>query len=213
MEAPPEAAKRHKTHKIKSEERIFRAAMNEFLEKGRYGARMQSIANRAGINKAMLHYYFRNKETLYGFVLKKAAAKFYGCLPDKLDVSMPFSVSLRLFIDAYIDLVNSNPRIPRFILREAAENPQGVRQLFREGTTANGNRLWLKFSDMVNKAVQQGLIRPMDPLQLYMTVLGAGLYPFLTEPALPPSFAANRDAFIRERKKHLFDVVFNGIRP
>jgi len=203
----------HTSQSIKSEERIFRAAMHEFLDKGRHGARMQSIADSAGINKAMLHYYFRNKETLYGYVLQKALDKLYGCLPEIFEKEMPFSVTLRLFIDGYLDLLNSNPRIPRFILQEAAENPQTVQALIRDSATDPTHTLLKAFTTHVEKAVKAKHIRNIDPLQFFMTVMGAGLYFFLAEPILTDGLDMDREVFIQQRKKHLFDIIYNGLRP
>ena len=62
--------------KIKTEDKIFDSAMKEFLEKGFNGARMQAIADEAGINKALLHYYFKSKEVLYKEVFKKVFVEF-----------------------------------------------------------------------------------------------------------------------------------------
>ncbi|HPY96128.1 MAG TPA: helix-turn-helix domain-containing protein [Candidatus Cloacimonadota bacterium] len=62
--------------KVKTESIIFAAAMGEFLEKGYNGARMQAIADKAGINKALLHYYFKGKDDLYKSIFKKVFADF-----------------------------------------------------------------------------------------------------------------------------------------
>lgn len=199
-----------------TEEKIFRAAMTEFIDKGRHGARMQEIANRAEINKAMLHYYFRNKEQLYSHVFQTVFLKVFGSLHHLFEQEMPFSVSLRLFIDGYIDLIKSNPKIPAFIMRELSEGGEVIRALIPRLVKAEQFMLPGLFMRRAGEAMEKGEIRRVDPLQLLMTVIGAGVYFFLAEPmvkgVMETTGAYDRERFLQERKKHIYDIIINGIK-
>ncbi len=204
-------------NKISTEEKIFRAAMTVFINKGRHGARMQEIADRAEINKAMLHYYFRNKDQLYIHVFETVFQKIFGSLHHVFEQDMPFPVALRLFIDGYIDLLKSNPKIPAFIMRELNEGAEILQALVPDLIKADKFLLPGLFIRRAGEAMDQNTIRRVDPLQLLMTVIGAGVYFFLAEPMVKGimEVAGNydREQFLQERKKHIYDVVFNGIKP
>ena len=101
-----------------TDERILEAALSEFAHKGKDGARTQRIADAAGINKAMLHYYYRTKERLYeaafDFVFQRLLASF-GRSVEEAD---SFAVMLERFIDGYISFVRRSPVIARFLVAE-----------------------------------------------------------------------------------------------
>ncbi|MEJ2055399.1 MAG: TetR family transcriptional regulator, partial [Calditrichaceae bacterium] len=88
------------------EEIILRAAMDVFVEKGQYGAKMQEIADRAGINKALLHYYYRSKEKLYIHIFKYIFRKIASEVLELLKSDLPFEELLRTFISKsiYLDI-------------------------------------------------------------------------------------------------------------
>ena len=101
---------------VDKEEIILRAAMDVFVEKGQYGAKMQEIADKAGINKALLHYYYRSKEKLYIHIFKFIFKKISSEILELLRSELPFKDFLRTFISKYIDLLNKNHRFPVFIM-------------------------------------------------------------------------------------------------
>ncbi|MHB2150564.1 TetR/AcrR family transcriptional regulator [Calditrichota bacterium LG25] len=94
------------------EEQILQIAMQVFVEKGWHGARMQEIADRAGINKAMLHYYFRSKERLYTAVLEKLFLKFVNSIGDSFIPGQTFAETLRIFLDRFHEHLLNNGHLP-----------------------------------------------------------------------------------------------------
>ena len=199
------------TDKMTTEERIFRAAMALFIQKGRHGAKMQEIADKAQINKAMLHYYFRSKEKLYAHVFEVVAAKIFGSLHTLFKEEVPFSVSLRLFIDNYMSMLNSNPQILMFILREIGEGGETALKIIDEMTKKGTFELPKAFVEAAEKAVEKKEIKAVDAVQLMLSVIGAANYFFFAEPMmkslLENSSGYNRKEFLEQRKHDIFDLV------
>ena len=105
-----------------TEERILKAARTVFIEKGYYGARMQEIADKAEINKAMLHYYFRDKEKLFYRIFEKVFQEFFPMITDIIDSEKKIEYKIREICNNYVSLFQKNPYIPLFILSEISRN-------------------------------------------------------------------------------------------
>src|SRR3954465_4747970 len=101
---------------ISTENRILDAARKVFLVKGMDGARMQDIANEAGINKAMLHYYFRSKEKLFEMIFQEEIGKLMLRITDIFASDEPLFIKIEMFCRQYIETVIENPYIPLFII-------------------------------------------------------------------------------------------------
>ncbi len=106
-----------------TEEKIFEAATDVFLAKGMDGARMQDIANHAGINKALLHYYYRSKDRLFNAVFEKIAGKMFSKFAPIFDENLTLEDKIRFFFREHITFLQENPRLPGFILNELNRNP------------------------------------------------------------------------------------------
>src|SRR4029077_761858 len=105
-------------HDQATEHRILEAARKVFQSKGMHGARMQDIADSAGINKALLHYYFRNKEQLFESIFKEALEKFLPVLRELVESDFPLGKKIKSFVDGYTDVLLENPFLPAFIIHE-----------------------------------------------------------------------------------------------
>src|SRR5690606_27953182 len=110
-----------------TDEKIYEAARDVFHERGFDGARMQDIANRAGINKALLHYYYRSKDLLFEKVFQAAASKLMPGVVQALRGNDPLPVKVDMFVTAYIDTLRANPFMPGFILHELNRNPERLK--------------------------------------------------------------------------------------
>ena len=95
-----------------TEQIILEAAKKVFVRKGMAGARMQDIADEAGINKALLHYYFRNKEKLFEMIFMEAAEKFFPRINAIFDSDQPLFEKIESFCEEYISVVMENPYLP-----------------------------------------------------------------------------------------------------
>ena len=198
--------------KENTEEKILDAAKEVFLEKGNDGTRMQEIADKAGINKSLLHYYYRSKEKLFGAVFKFAFSHFapniINLVNDKED---DIFTLIRKFVSLYLDIVTKNPFIPMFILNEV--NKKGT--FFVNVIKAAGINPQA-FRNRIQKEVDAGKIRPIDPNQLIINVIGMCIFPIIGRPIVQVVlFDDNKtdyDKFLESRKKEVADFVINSIK-
>lgn len=193
---------------------IFDAALRIFSRKGKDGARMQEIADAAGINKAMLHYYFRNKDSLYEAVFAHVSGRFFSEIDRVMAQDRPFAESMKEMIDVYMDMHAVQPEVARLWVHEnlnGAPVARAIIERHREGDQPNGpHRLLAR----IRKAVESGEIRPVDPVHLMMTVLGMTVMTFIATPALSvfdPSLRIDSVAMIEARKRHIVEVLTHGI--
>ncbi len=199
-----------------TEERILHAAMEVFVEKGRHGARMQEIADRAGINKALLHYYFRNKEKLYAKIFESLIWENISGIITLLNKDMPVREYLKTFISEYIDLLARKPKIPLFILKELSEGGETVKRVLKE-LVEKGNFSVNGPLEKIQSARDRGEIIAVDPRQLISTIIGACLIYFISQPIFHTLFIReenfNQQKFIEERKEAVYQIILQGILP
>ena len=192
---------------ITTQEKILIAAEKVFQEKGYDGARMQEIADKAEINKGLLHYYFRTKNRLFEAIFIKAFNHIVNSVKVILSSDRPLMEKLELFIDKYIDVIMINPSIPRFVLNELNTNPNQ----FVNKMMTRANRPDLEgFFQAVKNEIKAGRIKPIDPRHLIIDIVGMCLFPFIGRPMLQGIFQLNNREFrelLNERKAHIAEVV------
>lgn len=197
-----------------TEQKIVDAAAQEFLEKGIAGARTQTIANLAGINKALLHYYFRTKEKLYEFVAERVIRSAMNQVLGNIDDVPDFKEWLKHFVHNYIAIVSSNPMIPRFMLWEIEAGGGRVAMIIKDilkMETLDDNPLY----KIVTKAIRDKQIRDIDPVHFIISLIATCVAPFVARPILEkiiPDLNVRSEEFIAQREKAILDVVWNGIK-
>ena len=195
-----------------TEARIFDAALRVFARKGRDGARLQEIADEAGIHRPLLHYYFRTKQQLYEAVAERLFTEFLTSMRTPAECGC-FEDTLRAFIDHYIESVRDHPHAAMWMVAEnMAGNPLLGELLARAfATEGSPQRTML---EAIESAIASGEIRPVDPRQLMLTVVSACVFFFVTLPTVKvmnPLAAEDFDAFVEARKAHVFQVVYYGV--
>jgi len=194
-----------------TEKRILNAARKVFIEKGKQGARMQEIADEAAINKALLHYYFRSKDRLFEAVLQEAFGKFLPHLKNMMISELDFFDTIRNFISGYISTILENPYIPGFILHELSQNPETITQML-EKKAINTDMLLQK----IEAEIAAGNIRPMEPQQIMVNILGLCIFPFVARPIIQKViFKGNSEAyqqFLEDRKTEVYNFIYNAIK-
>ncbi|HYE57067.1 MAG TPA: TetR family transcriptional regulator [Rhodothermales bacterium] len=198
-----------------TEGRIFEAALRVFAAKGFHGARMQEIADAAGINKALLHYYFRSKEGLYGEVFRYVFGMFVQSLGTALRAQTDgsFAVTLRTFVDGYLDFLGAHPDVPRLLVGEMLAGGAFARQHIGAIVSEGGPAEQLMFS-RIRQAVERGEIRPVDPRHLVLTVIGACVFPLIARPMasmLIPEIETDFPAYLQQRKDEVFYLLYEGL--
>lgn len=203
------------TYSSETEASIINAATKIFLQKGKNGARMQEIADKANLNKALLHYYFRSKERLYQEVFKRQIRHFLEELFGSVIEFENTRQLLEAFIDRYLEAISRRPELPRFIIWEIGEGGhlfgRTLTEMFAERGFAG-----IPLVEVLQKGMDEGQIRRTDPLQLVISLLGLLVYPFLAKPFLDqlhPELNIGSPEFLARRKTAVFDLLWHGIKP
>lgn len=188
------AKKKNEEVDLSTEEKIKGAAQRVFMKKGYAGTRTRDIAEEAGINLALLNYYFRSKEKLFELIMSEKLLKFFGVLAPILnDANATLDEKIISFSNNYIDLLTLNPELPLFILSELRTDPE---------------RFVSKFP--LSKVVDSHFIKQLHerrpdlhPLHFLMNILGLSVFPFIMKPVFQASGILNEKAFgarMEERK-------------
>ena len=196
--------------KDNTEEKILIAAQAVFIKKGMDGARMQEIADEAGINKALLHYYFRTKEKLFNAIFKTVFSQIFPNLMAMVHSDLPIEDKLGIFLEKYITLLQKNPFLPTFILKEMNRNPDFLATIIK----SNGVNP-KEVTGMFEKEMDVGRIRRMDPRDILVNLLGLSIFPVAAGPLITIMFFENDkkayDAFIERRKTTIKEFILNSI--
>ncbi len=172
-------------------DKILQAARKIFLVKGMSGARMQDIADAAGINKALVHYYFRNKETLFKTILLEEAKKFFPKLNLVFESDQPLFTKIEQFAAAYIDEILENPFLPLFIINQINQDTD---HFLRDILSRNQPRPHALLRQ-IETEVKKGTIRPIAPEQLLMNLVSLCIFPFMAKPMLNRTLGINDKKF------------------
>jgi TetR/AcrR family transcriptional regulator len=194
-----------------TEQKILTAAREVFLEQGMAGARMQDIADRAGINKALLHYYFRSKDKLFEVVYNEAASQFLPRISVLFEINMPLFEKIEKFVATYIDLLIQHPFIPLFVLNEMHKDAEGqINKIFGGGPPPV--YLLLK---QIQEEVEKGTINPIHPVQLMLNMVSMCIFPFVGRPMIKAIFKVDNNQFMQlmeERKTAVAKFIIDSLR-
>lgn len=163
-----------------AEENILRAAEKIFMEKGYAGTRMQEVADEAGINKAMLHYYFRSKEKLFQVILTEAINEISPMLMRSLSSDKEVLDKLDDLVTSYTALLLKRPHLPLFVMHELSQN-QGK---FVTDIAINNQTqpVMLAFFQQVIEECAAGKLRGIQPVHLLLHVMSLIVFPFIARP-------------------------------
>ncbi len=190
---------------------ILNAAKKVFQTKGMDGARMQEIANEAGLNKAMLHYYYRSKQLLFEAVFKNAFSLLAPQLNAILNDDSSIEEKIRNFSHNYITFISKHPYIPNFVIQEINRNPDFILKM--KGTIGFPN---LKtFKKQVDNDVKNGLIQSISAEQLFINIISLNVFPFIGSPLIKSIGNIDDSHFkelIEERKTHVANFIINSIK-
>ncbi len=195
-----------------TEEKIVQAAEKVFIEKGMAGARMQQIADVAGINKALLHYYYRSKEKLFSIVFKTAIKALIPSVVKSYNNSEgDFFDKVRNFVHSYLTIMEKNPHIPGFVIHELNNRPEELTNMLSE--------LDMDFSfiiEDIQNEIDAGRIIPIAPVNLIINIVSLCIFPVLARPMITGIFfKGEKKAYkelINQRKEHVADFIIESIK-
>ncbi|MFO8000526.1 MAG: TetR/AcrR family transcriptional regulator [Marinilabilia sp.] len=199
-----------KSGKSDTEEQILKAARRLFENKGFNGARMQEIADEAGINKSLLHYYFRSKEGLFDQIFLEAFKDFWPSI-EEIAQNEDAGVRdlIRTAVNGYIDILTRMPFLSSFIVGEINRDPERVRGLMEAAGLDT-----VRVMKIVKRSIQNGEMIEMDPRELIVNVVGLSVFPFLSRPLLQRMFWESEqayEAFLESRRKSVVDFICRSI--
>lgn len=194
----------------KTEEKIIIAAKKVFIQKGMAGARMQEIANEAGINKSLLHYYFRSKEKLFEAIFEETFRKFLPRIDMLLSSEKSIEEKLKEFVKEYLDLLKKNPHIPQFILHELSSNPEKLVDMMKMSGIREINPI-----GQLEKMLNDSKIKNVNVRHLFINLISMCIFPFVARPILEHVVMSQEefdfDKLIEERKKEIPKFIINSI--
>jgi AcrR family transcriptional regulator len=182
-----------------------------FVEKGMDGARMQDIANHAGINKALLHYYYRTKEKLFTAVFEMIARKMFNKFAPVFDENLSLEDKIRFFFKEHISFLQENPGLPGFILNEVNRHPDRIKKIL---ANIDFDILWLKLYEQHREEFKKYNITQAALPQLMISMAGISVFPFAAKGILEGILGkvnVSFNDFIEERKEFAADFVIKAI--
>ena len=163
---------------------ILHAAAKEFAELGIAGARTDAIAREARVNKALLYYYFKDKETLYGAVLDQAFSGMKARLFCVLDSDLPPREKIMAYAGAYFDFIATNQIYPKLMQREMMRAKEGSSMHIGRLIKTYFRPLYLRLGDLLQKGIEAGDFRKVDPVHFVPSMIAMIVFYFNSAPVI-----------------------------
>lgn len=200
--------------KISKEQLILESAEHEFFTKGFDGARTTSIAKRAGVTHAMLHYYYRTKEQLFECVIDKNVSLIATTMlsamgnPDK-----PLLERIKDGVSSHFDIVANNPLLPHFFLNEIISRPERY-EMMKDKLLTSATAIFATTQNDIDLLSQQGLIKWIDARMLFISIVSLNIFPFIAYPFaknMMGEIMDNKDAFLAQRKAENIETIMRRL--
>lgn len=193
---------------LSTEEKIRNAARKVFSEKGYFGTRTRDIAEEAGINLALVNYYFRSKEKLFEMIMQEKVYTLIGTIvPILINPSISLESKIDIVADSYIETLIANPDLPILVFNEIKNNPQGFGINMQIGPM-------LRESSIVKQIKERN--PNIDPLQFILSFIGMLVFPFISRPVFMGAGNISNESFnelMRQRKQFIpkwMDAILNA---
>jgi AcrR family transcriptional regulator len=188
-----------------TEDKLMAAAKNAFIKYGLEGARMQDIADEAGISKSMLHYYFTSKEKLFETIFSEAVNTIFSKLTQIFNSDETVMEKIARFSKEYIGYLADHPHIPLFILHESHKDPVAFMAVFFEPRNVTVSE---KFVKQIKEEIREGNIRQVNPYVLIQQVISMSVFPIVAQPLFQTLMGLNDKQYAHVLKEHQKDMVF-----
>jgi TetR/AcrR family transcriptional regulator len=183
-----------------------------FLEKGMDGARMQDIADHAGINKALLHYYFRTKDHLFNAVFEKIAGKMFEKFAPVFDENLSLEEKIRFFLREHISFLQMNPKLPSFILNEMNRHPERMKKVIRN---LDFQKIWITLERQHKDELEKYNVSRENLPQFITSLAAMSVFPFAARALITgimEKMGYDFDDYIEKRKEYAADFVIRAIK-
>lgn len=197
---------------MSTEEKIKEAAKSVFVRNGYSGARMQDIADEAGINKALLHYYFRSKEKLFELIFFEVFDVVIPQLKATVSTDQLVAEKIKAFVSTYIDVIQANPHVPIFILHELS---QGADRFVEKLKQRQVLPEMAQFMLQLMSEMEAGKVKSFQPLHLFMNIISMCAFPFVAKPLLQAVSGLSEEdwtVLMDERKEEVTRFILSAIK-
>ena len=195
-------------HPEKSRAAILHAAVREFAQQGMAGARTDSIARAARVNKALLYYYFKDKETLYGESIDFAFGELSTHMMKVLDQDLPPKEKVLLYVGTYFDFVASHNSIRNLMQIETMRGAHGSPHLQRVAKRYF-LPLFTRLSSVIRAGIDSGMFRPVEPLHFIPSMVALVVFYFISAPVMKSviGFDPLSPERLAERRAAVLDLI------
>ncbi|MGH2668153.1 MAG: TetR family transcriptional regulator [Vicinamibacterales bacterium] len=204
----------------RTEQRILEAAHGVFVRRGTAGARMQEMAQEAGVNQALLHYYFRSKDRLAEAVFRRAAAELLPRVIAVLGSDAVIEEKVARVVELELDHLLRAPFLPGYLISELHHHPERVPQLISAITGLSpgdiASKVFGKLRAQIAERVDAGTMRPITPDQFVVNLLALCVFPFAARPMLMALLGIDQkgfERFIERRRTELSPFFLKALRP
>lgn len=200
------------TEEVQTEKLIKEKAKVLFFQKGLIKATTQDIANEAGVNRALIHYYFRSREHMLEILLEDAMTEKRERVRSILSSDLPFRKKIARYVEAIIEHGLRYPYLENFIISETNRNPETFRQYCKNVTVKSTDLI----RDQLEEEIRNKGLTPISPEQFLVNVIALCNYPLLAKPILQTIHGMSEEAyldFLLERKRIIYQTIFNEPLP
>jgi TetR/AcrR family transcriptional regulator len=187
---------------------ILKAAVGEFAEHGIAGARTDAIARAAHVNKALLYYYFKDKDALYEAVLDYVFSGMRARVMPVLESKLPPRQKMLAYLGAYFDYISANPRFPRVVQGEWVRSGAGAARMQRVARTYF-RPVFTKLVEVLRDGIQAGEFRAVNPMDFLPSVAAVIVFYFTAAPLMKTLMKTDPLSIerIRERRAFVLDFI------
>ena len=198
-----------------SKEKIIEAAVHEFSKGGYPGARVDNIAVKAGVNKAMIFYYFGSKEELYKIVIKKIVGELFEVIKESggLSTNLNPEVFFETFPENYIRFFSDNREYLKIIGTELIQNPENLKRALQGFFNSETMLLPKNLRKLFEEWYEDGLITEPEPVHLFLNIISICIFPIIAR-AIPETIFnldLENEKFIRERIVSVKNLLKRGV--
>jgi len=188
---------------------ILRAAAEEFAEHGIAGARTDAIARQAHVNKALLYYYFKDKETLYGAVLDSAFRGLKERIFGVLDSDLPPRQKILAYVGAYFDFIAGHQLYPKLMQREMMRAREGRSAHLEKVVRSYLQPIYMRLGEILRDGIERGEFRKVDPAHFVPSMVAVIVFYFSSAPVMQKIVGFNPLApqRIAERRAAVLDFI------
>ena len=203
--------------KTATEEQILKVAEEMFLAKGFNATSTSEIARLVGCNQALVHYYYRTKEKLFAQIFIAKVNTMLKSFKNIANTELPFMDRIKSYISDYYDFLTKNRMLPFFVLNELLMNTER-RKFIRQNLMTNEafRKIYYDFDASVRKAVDEGVIRKIEPLDLLMTIVSMVVFVFMSLPVYCDLLSLSeeeRETYLAHKKQEVTELLLNSFRP